>query len=551
MVTWVMTVLGAVSLLLWGMRMVRTGLMRAYRARIRRFLMRSSQRRLLSLATGGVAAAALQSSSATILLAAEFRASGMIGLTAGLAMAIGADVGSAVMVQILSLNIKQIAPFLLCAGYLAFTLGQSEQIRQTGRTGIGLGLVFLALSMIVHSADALRSELDFRQFETLLQAYPIAAVGLGFFLAWIAHSSIATVLFVSTLAYAGILPLSVVFMLVIGANVGSAMVPVYVTWWTEGRKAQIPIGNLLMRSTLAMLLILAAQGIDFVSLLEEFGPVQSTVLWHLGFNVLLAALFLPFLNPLARLIRSSIPVTLRKGASVRRSHLDSSALNVPRQSLDCATRELIYMSDRVEWMLRTFMSAFSGRASDQLTAVSKADDEVDDLHSAIKAYLTSLSRKAMSEQESERCVELINFATNLEHIGDIIDNDLADLARKRTKQDLRFSEDDWRDLTEVHHYVERQMRLAIGVLMSGDLESARELVVYRENFRNLKTAAEEHHLERLNARCVESIETSSLHLDILRDYKRICSHLTSVAYPILDAAGELQRSRLKSPDPVC
>lgn len=548
--TWVITVIGAVSLLLWGMRMVRTGLMRAYRAPIRRFLLRSSANRFLSLGTGGCAAAALQSSSATILLAADFRNGGMITLAAGLAMALGADIGSAAIVQVLSLKLNHVAPLVLCAGYLAFAYGKRERLRQVGRTGIGLGLVVLALSMIVDTAEPLRGELDFLQYAAVLQNYPIAALGLGFFLAWIAHSSIATVLFVSTLAHANVLPLSVVFLLVVGANVGSAMVPIYVTWWSEGQRAQIPIGNLMMRGSLAALIIVAAGWVDFVPLFKSVGPLQATVLWHLTFNIVLAAIFLPILNPLARLIEAWFPADRNVQASARKSHLDSDALEVPRQSLDCATREIIYMSDRVEWMLRTFKAAFSSRTLDQLTELAKTDDEIDDLHTAIKAYLTFLSRKAMSEQESERCVELINFATNLEHIGDIIDNDLADLARKRIKQDLNFSDDGWRDLTEVHQYVERQMRLAIGVLLSGDLESARELVVYRENFREMKTAAEAQHLNRLKERCVESIETSALHLDILRDYKRICSHLTSVAYPILHVAGELQQSRLKTPKSV-
>jgi phosphate:Na+ symporter len=226
-------------------------------------------------------------------------------------------------------------------------------------------------------------------------------------------------------------------------------------------------------------------------------------------------------------------------------YLDPAAIASPPVALAGATREVIRMADIVETMLRGVIEVFRADDAKLLGRLCKQEDEVDRLYEAIKLYLAKVSRNPLGEEDSRRCVDLITFTTNLEHIGDIIDKNLLEIAQKKIKKKLNFSEQGWQDIERMHTRVVEQMQLAMGVFVSGDVTTARRLLTEKERFRNFERQSGERHLERLRSGRIESIETSALHLDILRDLKRINSHLTSVAYPILDAEGELRQSRLK------
>jgi phosphate:Na+ symporter len=174
------------------------------------------------------------------------------------------------------------------------------------------------------------------------------------------------------------------------------------------------------------------------------------------------------------------------------------------------------------------------------------DNAVDKLHEAVKLYVTQITRESLDETDSRRAMEIIAFDINLEHIGDIIDKNLMELAAKKIKNKLKFSEEGAAELAAFHRRVADNLQLALGAFMAGDVKIARQLLEEKVAVREAERDAAEKHLARLRDGRVQSIETSSLHLDVLRDLKRIHSHICSVAYPILEATGELQPSRLKT-----
>jgi phosphate:Na+ symporter len=175
------------------------------------------------------------------------------------------------------------------------------------------------------------------------------------------------------------------------------------------------------------------------------------------------------------------------------------------------------------------------------------DDAVDKLDEAVKLYVTKLTRESLSEADGHRAMEIISFSINLEHVGDIIDKNLMELAAKKIKRKVVFSREGAAELESFHQEVFDNLKLAFSVFMSGDVRVARQLVTEKATLRATEYAAAESHLARLREGRAESIESSSLHLDILRDLKRIHSHICSVAYSVLERTGDLQASRLKGP----
>jgi len=536
---------GGVALLLWAARMVRTGVMRAYGAELRRGLGKAARGRFRPLGIGLVTAGLLQSSAAVGLLAASFAARGVITTAAGIALLLGADIGSTLVVQVLSFDVTWLSPALILIGFILFKSSSRPLRRHLGRVALGLGLLLLSLQLIVGASEPLRDSATLAAVIRPLASDPILAVILAALVTWLAHSSVATVLLIMSLVAAAVIPQELGFALVLGANLGSAIVPVALTFGGPPAERRIPLGVLVFR-VLGVLLLLPAITLaaPLIELLSG-DPAHQIANFHSLFNLVMALAAVWFVGPLARLLERWLPDGAPVAGPIAPRHLDPKALDKPAIALAAATREVLRMADLVESMLREVIEVFRSNDPELLRSLSRRDDDVDALHEAIKLYLTRLSRNSLDAEASSQCVELITFTTNLEHVGDIIDKNLLEMAQSKIKNRLAFSEEGWRELKAMHDRLLDHMSLAMTVFVSRDLETARRLLAQKEQFRDLEREGSARHLERLRLGQVESIETSSLHLDILRDLKRINSHLTSVAYPILDAEGELRRSRLR------
>ena len=537
---------GGVALLLWAARMIRTGILRAYGGPLRNVLARSTSNRLKGFAMGLTAAGLLQSSTATALLTMSFAGRGLIASAPALAIMLGADVGSTLVVQVLSFDLAWLSPVLLLLGVTMFLTARATIWRHLGRVAIGLGLMLLALTLIVDASSVLRGSEGLQAVLAPLTGDPILAVLLAALLTWLAHSSVAMVLLIMSLTATGVVPLPLGLALVLGANIGSGLVPMVISLSDDPQVRRIPLGNLLFRAigTLAVLALIDT-ALPYLARLEA-DPARQIANFHTLFNLALAVFFLPFVGLMARLTERLVPAPGPQGlAAGQPRYLDRSALDNPGVALTCAAREVLRLADMVEAMLRDVRTVFERNDGRLLDEISDRDDDVDTLHEAIKLYLTDASHNPLEGEDSARFVELITFTTNLEHVGDIIDNNLLPSAQKKIKRRLEFSEEGWRELTDMHARVVDQMRLGINVFMSRDVTMARRLLAAKEEFRDLERSAGENHLDRLRGGEAATIETSSLHLDMLRDLKRVIAHVTSIAYPILDAEGALRKTRLK------
>lgn len=525
-------ILGSVALLLWGSRMVRTGVMRAFGGDLRLVLGRALRRRLTAFAAGLGVTAILQSSTATALLTASFAERGLMATAPALAVMLGADVGTSLVVQALSFGLDWVAPLLVLGGVVAFMAGRRARWRDLGRAAIGLGLMLIALHQIVAATGPIRQSAVLAAVLRALDDEPVLALAVAAALTWLAHSSVATILLVLSLAAGGILSLPLALALLLGANIGGAVPAVVATWRAEPAGRRLALGNLAFRTAGCLAALPLLDEILPLLLALDPAPARAVANFHTGLNLALAAALLPD-RP-----RADDPAAPR--------YLDPSALDTPPLAIAAAARETLRMGDAVERMLRDSLAVLAHDDRALLAEVSRRDDVVDKLHEAIKLYLTRLNSQMLSEAESRRVMEIIAFTTNLEHVGDIVDKGLMDLAARKIKGRLQFSEDGLRDIAELHRQVMENFSMAMAVFMSGDLGMARRLLEEKAALRERERAAAEQHLERLRRGRAESIETSSIHLDVLGNLRRINSHVTSAAYPILERAGELRASRLRS-----
>jgi phosphate:Na+ symporter len=537
---------GSVALLLWGVHMVQSGVQRVFGAKLRGFLGRALRNRLTAFLAGIGVTAVVQSSTATGLMVTGFAAGGLVDLVPALAVMLGANVGTTLIVQVLSFDVAEIAPALILIGVLMFRRASAAP-RDFGRVLIGLGLMLMALQSFINLLTPYEDVPSLRLLLGAITTQPVLDVVLAAGLTWAAHSSVAVVLLVMSFAAKGTIPPEAAFALVLGANLGTAINPVLEGATGEDPAARrLPIGNLLNR-TIGVTICLALLG-PISRLMVVFDPDNARAIadFHTAFNLVLALIFFPLLRPYAALLRRLLPTRVNQTDPGRPICLDPVARDTPVVAIGGAAREALRLADVLETMLSGLREAFAKGDRRQISETKRLDDVLDKLNTAIKAYVTSIEPDALSDADHRRVREILTFATNMEYAGDIVTRNLLGIVTKRLKRGVSFSGAGQTELLTMIDRLLANLRVAASLFMTGDERAARLLAGEKEVFRNMETETTDAHFERLRAGRLDTAETSALHLDALRDLKNVNTHLVAAAaYPVLENSGELLRSRLR------
>ena len=539
-----LNLLAAVSLLVWGTYLVRTGILRVFGANLRQVLARSIGNRPTAALAGLGVTALVQSSTATALIVASFVAQGLVTLPLALAVMLGADVGTSLMVVLFSLDLSWLSPLFIFVGVVLFISMKNRPVGRFGRILIGLGLMLLALRLVAQSTEIMVQSPTVKALLLSLGSDLLLEITVGALLATAAYSSLAIVLLTATLAASGAVPMETALGLTLGANLGSGLLAVLATLRSPIEARQVPLGNLIFKAA-GVLLVAPLVGLWLQHVHPHLGDSATVVGFHLAFNLAMAILFLGFTGVVARRVQAWLPKASESLVTGRPHHLDPTALATPSLAISCAAREAMHQADVVETMLRGLLQVIEQRDLRLAQELRQMDDTVDKLYSAIKYYLTKISREALSEDESRRWTDIISFTINMEQIGDIVERVLIDVEDKSIKQGRQFSDAGMAEIRDLHDRLVDNLRLGMSVFLNGSVRDAQKLLEEKARFRDLERAYAGTHIARLTDQTVQSIETSSLHLDLISDLKRINSHICSIAYPILDSVGALAPSRLK------
>jgi phosphate:Na+ symporter len=444
-------------------------------------------------------------------------------------------------------------PICLAAGTTMFLATERRDWRQFGRILVGIGLLVLSLEMIGTASEPLRESRLLPVIVDYFSGDPVTAYLLAALITWLFHSSIAAVLLFVTLAGRGFIPPELGFVLVLGVNLGSSVIAPLLTRRAEPGVRVVPIGNLLMRGVGSLLMLIAFM--TFRPPVEMLGATvaDQIVNAHILFNCLILVAGLPLAGLVYRASERIValgtpPESASALAATELSALSESALDTPSQALANATREVVRVCETIEIMLKRIMELYEAADDDKIKALAALDDRVDRKHAAIKLYLAKVTSRTLTEAEALRCQELIGACVKLEQVGDIIVRNMLAHVKKKLDRGLEFTPEGWRELAAFHASVMANARMAFNVLVSRDSETARQLVVEKDRLRDLEKATSQNHFVRLRDGTPKSVETSSIHLDTIRDLKQINSLLASMAYPVLEEQGLLRGSRLAAID---
>ena len=541
-----LNLLAAIALLVWGTNIVRTGVIRIFGENLRRVLASSLSNRFKAVIAGMAVTGLVQSSTATAVIISSFVGSGLVGMAAGLAVMLGAEIGTGLMAVLFSFDLSWLSPLLIFSGVVVFISNEKSNAGRIGKIAIGFGLITLGLQLIVAATQPMIASPAIRGLIVGLPNDVFLDITVGALLTMACYSSLAFVLLTATLAASGILPVTVALGLVLGANIGSGILAMVTSSGPPTLRLRLPLGSLLFKLAGCAIAIPLLPQIH-VLLQNHVPSIHAQVIaFHLGFNVIRAALFIGFTGSMARAVEKLLPAPPSPASSTRPRHLDPSALQTPSLAISCAAREALHQADVVETMLDGILPVLKHNDLVLAEQLRKMDDTVDELYSAIKFYLTQISREALSEDEGRRWTDIVSFTINMEQIGDIIERVIQDIEDKKIRKNRRFSDAGMAEIVHLHERLTANLRLGMSVFLDGHARDAKKLLEEKARFRDLEHEYAATHIARLQDNTAQSIETSSLHIDLISDLKRINSHICSIAYPILESAGALTKTRIRS-----
>jgi len=540
--SFIIELLGAVALLLWGLRMVRNGVMSAFGPAIKRRARESENRRVAPFLSGFFAALALQSSTATAMIAANFTAKHVIASSTAFVIILGADLGTAVAAIIASQKITTLAPGLIALGIFGFLNSDGTKARGIFRAIGGVGLVLLSLSLISANAEQFTDNPTAANIIAVVLELPILAILVGIILTYLAHSSLAIILLTATGLAGGLFDTANAVYLVIGANIGSGLLP-FLSNLKSKHAARVAVtANLGLRSGVAICLAYGWQYIPFEAIDI---PLALPLMIHFGLNAAVGIIGLLFVSQILWLVQMFVAMDDEDNLDIAPKFLDNAEINKPSQAIALAKREALVMAEIAQDMVERSKIVLSGAPGEEDETLARLDDGLDRLFEAIKLYVAQVLRQPLSEEDTRKAMDILSFTANMEHVGDVVDGNLLSIAKRKRKLHTQFSEEGRQEINELYDSVIDNFQLAVSTFLTEDRDLARQLFKAKAEVRELEQRFLASHMERLGSGVSDTVRTSSLHIDVIRDLRRINSHLTAVAYPVLIASGEVPKTKWK------
>jgi phosphate:Na+ symporter len=525
---------GGIALLLYGIRLSGDSLQRAAGGRLRQLLTGMSRNRVVAVVSGAAVTGIIQSSAATTLMLIGFVSAGLMTFRQTLGIILGADIGTTLTVQLIAFRATDYAPLLIGLGFVVTFIARRSVPRDLGQAVLGLGLMFLGLKLIIDGVTPLRSNQLALDVLTAATGTPIVAVLVAALFSALVTSSAATIGVALALASQGLITLPGAVAIVIGANVGTCTTALAASVGATAEAKRVAVAHIGFKVLGGALVFPLIGPFTAVVAASAADPARQVANAHTFFNLGISLLFLVFTPWAARAIEALVPQAPTEESPFRCKYLDERALDQPSLALGQAHREALRMADVTQGMLRDALAAFRSDNLALIEEIEKRDDQVDFLEREIKLFLARLGREAMGSDLSRKEIGMISFIGNLENIGDILDKNLMELARKKYYQGRRFSEAGWAEIQEFHGLVTKNLERAIAAFAANDRALAQEVLDQRPFMRARERDLRESHLGRLRAGLAESLETSEIHLDILTNLKRISSHVSALMFPILD-----------------
>jgi phosphate:Na+ symporter len=539
--------LGGIAILLWGVRMVRTGVVRAFGGRLKGYLEQRLNTPLRAFSAGVVTTLLLGSSTAMALIVAGLASTGSINAATGLIVLLGADVGSAIIATVFAAGSSVasiLAPISVLAGYMLFSLSTEFRTKNAGRILLGLGFMLVALGLIVGATEPLRDATLFHRSLEAIANDPLLAFVVGAILAWMFHSTLAVVLLITSFLANGSLDPAFALPFVLGLNFGGGLPAAMATLGDTASARLLPLANLFCRGSLAIVLMTTIAPLQWLFANLPIEPTLVAITAHLAFNTTAACLFLPLSGLVVRGLQAVLPNTSsdenRYGAP---KYLDKAVLDTPEAALANATVETLRMSEMLETMLSIALDALKTNKLEPLKEIGQIDVNIGSRLRSVQKYVARIHDGEISARDQQQAFSIVLCASNIEHAGDVIKLNLTKRMKDKVKGGISFTSEQLEQIMQLREVITGSLRLLPAALSTNEVKPSARLAAQKDRFRDLEQAViAQDFSEALGER--KDLRAKAVFVDLIRDMHRINSHIASAGYPVVSAAGKLNMTRL-------
>ncbi len=521
--------LAGIAFFIFGMDLASKNLQILAANKIKALINKLSDKPYLGVVIGVVITVIIQSSGAVTSMLVGLGSAGVVTLPQVMSVILGSVIGSTITVQLLSLNVAQFGLPLFTISFMIYFLSKKRVVKSSASVFMGFGLIFWGLEVITYGTSALRESNLFLSFLDYLANYPVVAILATAFFTAIVHSSAVTIGFAMGLAASGMLSLYDAIFWVYGANIGTTATALMASAGGNYMGRQVAWAHCLFK-------VFSVCGFFyFTKLFSDFLisdlPQRDIANAHTIFNVVAVMIFYPFIKYGVKVIEKLFPPSKsEKDFSVK--YLGRGDFQSVSVAVAHAEREVLRMADIVFSMIRDSIDLFKGENLDLKEAILEKDNRVDLLHKEINMFVASYMEQADPGSEVD-FLRLMTFSTDLESVGDVIDNILIKMAEKKQFLKVDFSEEGWAEIKQVYEEVKKLSSLSITCFQRQDKDLAGKIVYNKRVIRRMEKDFRIRHMERLIAGKKESINTSSIHLDILSEYRRVAGLMSNHVYSLL------------------
>lgn len=525
----ILILFSAVALLVLGAKNVQKGVLRAFGESLRRLLSKTVSKKHKAFIGGALTTCLTQSSNATTMMANSFAAQGLLKMEGAMAIALGADAGSALMTKILTMDLSWVGPGMLITGVWLINKKSKGRGADIGLALTGLGLMLLALKMIIQTAEPIFEASLARELLQAMTADTGLNILMGAGLAMVSYSSLAATLLTATLASTGAIPLNSALEIAIGGTIGSGVLGMVNGNSAGGASKQSAIGGFLFKLSGGLLVLpfVGVIGKEFMKL--GMKPLEIVVNFHLAWNLVRTIIQLYFVPIMAKLMNKMVPLPEKEEDPAQPKYLNNSGVDTPSLALTNAARETVRMSDYVNDMVKGMPVLFSDNGNyihaENLRTI---DHIVDKLYSHIYKHLLSLT--GLESKDTFRWTQVMQWAMSLEQIGDILSVIIKKIKTEKLDRKVNFSNEGKKELNTIWYEIENSLNIATALFVEPNSKTISSLIKQKEIVRDLEEKYSNAHLMRVQRRTAPSIETSSLHMDLLNEFKRLHSLICSIAF---------------------
>ncbi|ADC62182.1 Na/Pi cotransporter family protein [Allochromatium vinosum] len=534
---WTMSVglFGGLALFLYGMEQMATALKAAAGERMKDILARLTTNRFMGALTGAFVTAVINSSSITTVLVVGFISAGLLSLSQSVGIIMGANIGSTVTAQLIAFQLDNMALLMIGFGFMLLVAVKREAARHYGGMIMGLGLVFLGMTLMSEAMAPLRDYAPFLDFMATLRN-PVLAILIAALFTGLIQSSAATMGIAIVMASQGFMDLETGIALAFGANIGTCVTAMLASIGKPREAVRAALVHVIFN--IAGVLVwfgFIGHLAEWVQLISPTRPdltgqarlaaevPRQIANAHTLFNIANTLLFIGLTSQLARLVQWLVP---DKPASedafiVRPRYLDEELLTTPSLALDRVRLEILHMGDSVREMMQSIMPAILGGNRQTLREIELMDNDVDSLHAEIVSYLGKISRQSLTEHQTRELMSLLAAANDLENIGDLIETNLVVLGRERIDQGVSVSEPTREVLLNFHRAVSRALGAALQAVAQNNEIAARTVTAMKSEISAIADSAAAHEARRLVAEEPKRIPAYTLEIDIIEKLQRI------------------------------